>query len=229
MTGDMQLRVVNAVGKEATSYLHNVWIAYLRKDEDRRELLDRFRKVVPGIADDSPHLTKESIVAQVKDSEYLESFETCDFVAEHLCGDLWIVYAQDLPERMVSIKGSELPELGLAKADLFELATENLRRIMPSAECHGDGPWYVLSAGGDYTASLVLFDGVWEQLADSVEGEIVAVVPARDTLLFTGSESAEGLKAIREQAAHVVTTGNYVVSDTLIVRRGGRWEVFNAN
>jgi uncharacterized protein YtpQ (UPF0354 family) len=130
---------------------------------------------------------------------------------------------------MITMKLSQLDEFEIEKAGLLPLALENLTRIMPSAEQNGDGPWYWLSAGGDYEASLLLFDAVWDQLAQSVDGEIVAAVPARDTLVFTGSNSAEGLKAIKDQAAHVVKTGNYVVSETLIIRRGGKWEVFNAN
>lgn len=228
MTGDMEIRMVNAEGKEATTFLHNVWVAYSQNSEGRHEALERYASVVRSLTEHSSPPLRASVVAQVKDSEYLANLARIDSVTQHLCGDLWIVFAQDRPDRTMALTASELDRLDVERAKLLDLAIENLRRIMPAAERHGDGPWYLLTAGGDYTASLLLFD-IWDQLADSVDGEIVAVVPARDTLLYTGSESAEGLKKIKDHATQIVTTGNYVVSDTLIVRRGGQWVVFKAN
>jgi uncharacterized protein YtpQ (UPF0354 family) len=230
MTGDMQIRMVNGSGKEATSFLHNAWVEYSRSTGDRRELLERHVTVASTLAHEPIPLETTQIVATVKDSQYVGTFEPkSDQVTEHLCGDLWIVYAQDLPDRILTVKREMLNKIGIDDAALRKVAMENLRRIMPAAEQHGEGPWFFLTAGGDYTASLLLFDGLWEDLADSVDGHLVAVAPARDVLLYTGSNSHEGLKAIREQAAHVVATGNYVVTDTLIVRAGDRWEVFKAN
>ena len=230
MTGDMQIRMVNASGKEATSFLHNAWIEYSRSTADRRELLKRHISVASTLAQEPIPLETTQIVAMVKDSQYVGTFEPkFEKVTEHLCGDLWIVYAQDLPDRMLTIKRETLNPVGIDVAALRKLALENLHRIMPAAEQHGDGPWFLLTAGGDYTASLLLFDGLWEDIADTVDGDVVAVAPARDVLLYTGSNSREGLKAIRERAANIVATGNYVVSDTLFVRAGGRWEVFKAN
>jgi hypothetical protein len=229
MTGDMEIQVVNTAGKEATTYLNNLWVSYSQSPADRRAVLERFVSVAHKLTEAAPPLSREQVVAQVKDSEYLVNLSRIDAVTQHLCGDLWIVYAQDLPDRTMALKASELDDLGIDRTKLLDLAIENLCRIMPAAEQHGDGPWYLLTAGGDYTASLLLFDTLWEQLTDSVEGEIVGVVPARDTLLYTGSGSAEGLKAIKDHAVQIVATGNYVVSDTLIVRKDGRWEVFNAN
>jgi hypothetical protein len=230
MTGDMQIRMVNASGKEATSFLHNAWVEYSRNTADRRGLLERHASVASTLANEPSPLEATQIVAMVKDSEYVGMFgPKFEDVTEHLCGDLWIVYAQDLPDRMLTLKRETLNRVGIDDATLRKLATENLRRIMPAAEQHGEGPWFLLTAGGDYTASLLLFEEIWEDLATSVDGDIVAVVPARDVLLFTGSNSHEGLKAIRERAAELVATGNYIVSDTLIVRAGGRWEVFKAN
>jgi uncharacterized protein YtpQ (UPF0354 family) len=229
MTGDMQIRFVNEEGKEATTYLHNVWVAYSQNPDDRRATLERYLTVVPKLAEASPQPARDSVVAQIKDAGFFAGISNYEFVTDHLCGDLWIVYAQDLPDRMLTMKASHLSELGLEKSELLHLAVENLSRILPNAERHGDGPWYWLTAGGDYDASLLLIDTIWEQLADSVDGEIVAVVPARHTLLFTGSQSEEGLKAIKQQATETVTAGSYLISETLIVRRGGRWEVYNAN
>ena len=88
---------------------------------------------------------------------------------------------------------------GVAEGELKGLAIANLRRILPEVQRHGDGPWYLLTAGGDYVRSLLPFNEIWDQLADTVKGQIVATVPTRDVLLFTGAESAEGVQAIRQR------------------------------
>jgi uncharacterized protein YtpQ (UPF0354 family) len=129
----------------------------------------------------------------------------------------------------VSLNAERLKLAGVSDSELKEVAKTNLTRILPAAERHGDGPWYLLVAGGDYSASLLLFDEMWNDLESSVAGKIVAVVPARDLVLYTGSDSPEGVAVIRERAKDIVASGDHVISETLIMRTAGKWEVFNAN
>jgi uncharacterized protein YtpQ (UPF0354 family) len=230
MTGDSAVRAVAPSGKEATFFMDNVWISYEHDKENRRDLLERYMSTAADFDRPAAGLSREQVIAIVKDSNYISMFKPEHHVAsEHLCGDLWIVYAEDLPDRTSSLKKDRLQNAGIADDELLNLAKDNLRRILPPAQRQGDGPWYMVTAGGDYTASLLLFDGLWDDLADSVEGDLVAVAPSRDVLLYTGSESKEGLAAIRQRATEILATGNYLISETLIVRVSGRWEVFKAN
>jgi uncharacterized protein YtpQ (UPF0354 family) len=230
MAGDASVHVINSEGKESTTFLENAWIAYAKDPENRHGLLERHLSVAKSLGDDREPIARERIVAIVKDAQYVAHFEPeHEPPAEHLCGDLWVVYAEDFPDRTPSLKRSRVREAGIDESELSELAKHNLRRLMPPAERHGDGPWYLLTAGGDYTASLLLFDGLWEELANLVDGRVVAVAPARDTLLFTGSDSEEGLTAIRKHASDIITSGNYLISATMLVRVDGRWDVFNLN
>src|SRR5256885_92520 len=93
-----------------------------------------------------------------------------------------------------------------------------LSLFVPPIERHGEGPWYLLTAGGDYVASILLLDEVWQQLEEEIDGDIVAVVPARDVLLFTSSKSSEGLVRIRDKARDIAQGGHHTVSETLIRR-----------
>jgi uncharacterized protein YtpQ (UPF0354 family) len=230
MLGDSVIGIVDAAGKESTTYMDNVWLVYSRNEEDRREALERYLRLATSLVEVKAPPKRESIVAVIKDSEYMSMFRPENVAMhEHLCGDIWVVYAEDLPESIGSLSRERMEAAGVAEDELKELSRENLRRILPAAERHGDGPWFLLTAGGDYTASLLAFEGMWEDLAGSVEGDLVAVVPSRDVILYTGSNSSEGIAAIRERAHNIVTTGHHVVSETLIVRTDKRWEVFNAN
>ncbi len=231
MLGETIIGIKDEHGKEATSYMDNVWLVYSRCDEqDRRETLERYLRGAVTLTQDKPPLDRNSIVAIIKDSQYIAMFNPQNMaVHEHLCGDLWIVYAEDLPESISSLNAERLKLAGVSDSELKEVAKTNLTRILPAAERHGDGPWYLLVAGGDYSASLLLFDEMWNDLESSVAGKIVAVVPARDLVLYTGSDSPEGVAVIRERAKDIVASGDHVISETLIMRTAGKWEVFNAN
>jgi len=228
MLNDSTVQVRRPSGKELTVFMENAWIAYSGTPDGRRELLERY---AAGMAADPVEgVEKERVVAMIKDSEYMSDFKPEHKpAAEHLRGDLWVIYSQDFPDRNVSLRLDRLEEVGIPISEARSLALDNLRRMLPDAQRHGDGPWFLLTAGGDYTASLLLFDQMWDELGASVEGDLVAVVPSRDVLLYTGSNSVQGLAAIRERAAKILATGNYLVSDTLIVRRDRKWEVFKAN
>jgi uncharacterized protein YtpQ (UPF0354 family) len=229
-SSDSSLRVVNREGKESTTYLENLWLKYKSGDEDRSELIEKYARLAMELGADGPAPQKQNVVAMIKDSTYLEIGNTSGkLLTEHLCGDLWIVYAQDQPDRITSLTRDSLAELGATESELRALALENLSRILPPAECHGDGPWYLMTAGTDYVASLLLLNDVWDQVSEMVAGDIVATVPSRDVLMFTGSESTEGIAAIRERSTETCNTAPHAVSETLIVRRNGAWSVFNAN
>jgi uncharacterized protein YtpQ (UPF0354 family) len=179
---------------------------------------------------ESPLQEKQNIVPIIKDSQHLEVTNgKANFATEHLCGDLWIVYAEDQPERIMTLKRDSISSIGVTEAELRALAIENLTRILPSPGCHGGGPWYLLTAGSDYVASLFLMDSIWDQLAAMVTGDIVATVPTRDVPMFTGSRSEEGLSEIRKRSTEICDTGAHAITDTLIVRRDRTWSVFNAN
>ena len=103
---------------------------------------------------------------------------------------------------------------------------KNLPKVISRIEKHGNGPWHVLRAGNCYEASLLLIDGLWDQLGQTVTGDIVVVVPSRTLVLFTGSESAEGIEALRQRADEVFKSGDHPVSRTLLRRSPGQWQAF---
>lgn len=226
--GESVLRILGPEGEELTSYLDNLWLRYKDGSEDRRDLIERFVRFAQDACRPAAVVSKSNIVPMIKDSEYVAQLDEMT-VKEHLCGDLWIVYAVDESERMSTLKRDHVSALEINDSELRTLAVRNLCALLPPIERHGGGPWYLLSAGQDYVASLLLLDDVWSQLADSVEGSIVAAAPSRDILMYTGSDSPEGLAAMRAQAAKIVSSGSYVISESLLIRQEDRWSPFNAN
>lgn len=117
--------------------------------------------------------------------------------------------------------------MGIKRDQLKELAIENLRRILPPVEQHGGDPYYMLTAGGDYVASLVLFDDLWSKLENDVEGNVVVGIPSRDVLLYTSDKSPEGIAAMRKAIENITATEGYLVSTTMLRRHSNGWKVFS--
>lgn len=229
-SGESTLRVIAEVGEESTTHLDNLWLKYTAETEDRAELIEKYIRLAQDLGKPETTPERQNIVPMIKDSRYLEFLKPLEeFATEHLCGDLWIVYAEDQPERILTLKRQNIHRAGVNEEELRSVAIDNLTGILPAAEVHGDGPWYQLTAGNDYVASLLLLEHVWDEIATMVSGDVVATVPTRDVLLFTGSESTEGLKVLREKSSEISNSAPHAVSETLIARRNGIWSVFNAN
>lgn len=224
------LEIVSAQGKNQTLFLHNVWRQCRNSAGTRTKIFERHFDAIAAMLDPdgNPPVTKQNVVAIIKDEEYVAGFlnQKDPTVREHLVADLWIVYALDFSKITESMGESTMKELKIAREELRSLALANLRNILPETQQHGDGPWYMLTAGGDYTASLLLFDDLWSELQESVEGDIVVAVPARDVVLFTGSRSQHGIEMVRQKAREIVEGGDHVVSQTLLRRVAGKWSVF---
>jgi hypothetical protein len=225
--------VVRVRNEPQTLYFDNLWRNYRSDPEGMVAAIERSARIFsspPGKPGDLPD--KSSIVPLIKDNGYLDVARNKEtgavpFAHEHFVGDLWIVYAVDTPDAMKTLPIKDMKEMGLDPLQIKQLASENLRRIVPPIKRHGDGPVYMLAAGGDYEASLLLFDDVWEQMKELVTGDIVAAVPSRDVLLFTDSASKEGLEQMRASITEVLNSAGYLVSGTMLRRTGEKWSVFS--
>lgn len=67
----------------------------------------------------------------------------------------------------------------------------------------------MLVADGNYEASLLLADEIWQSKQIPVKGDYVVAIPSRDTLLITGSEDVENLAKIKELATSTAKDSPY--------------------
>jgi uncharacterized protein YtpQ (UPF0354 family) len=84
----------------------------------------------------------------------------------------------------------------------------------------------MVTAGGTYEASLLLFDSIWSSDNFNVDGELVVAIPSRDLLLVTGSRDKEGLEQLRKLAVKTVEEASYRLTPELFVRKEGGWLPF---
>ena len=145
-------------------------------------------------------------------------------ISRLLSNTLLIRYMIDEPGVHVFVRERDIDKN--AREQLNARAIDNLRarakrqklRFEPS------GATFVAKRDGEHDASLLLLDELWDaptRVAD-LDGDIVAVVPARGTLLFTGSSTRGGVPGLRSATA----SKKRELSQELLVRRNGAWETF---
>ncbi|HZL87299.1 MAG TPA: DUF1444 family protein [Pirellulaceae bacterium] len=115
-------------------------------------------------------------------------------IGEHLA--LSLVY--DLPTAMRSISQKDLDGWEVGFYEALEAARQNLEQMGEVKFAVLDGRVYASASGDNYDASrLVLLDLIRRF---DVQGEHVAMVPNRDTLVVTGSDDAQGLEIMTKIA-----------------------------
>ena len=231
---DLELTVTDAGGGDTTIFLANPYNEYSREPARLAEIVQTFAAALSQSASGKTAVDRSRIIPVIKDRKWIAdvhgALKARGVEQQHLTDDfneqLIIVYAEDDPTRMRFLTAQE--DIGVARHELRALAVENLRRILPKIEMRGDDKVLLVSAGGDYEASLLLIDEIWSGGQIKVNGDIVVAVPARDVLLVTGSRDRTGLKRVHELATKFVAEGPYGLTDALFVYRNGRFTKFGA-
>jgi uncharacterized protein YtpQ (UPF0354 family) len=142
-------------------------------------------------------------------------------VWEEYNSELLIFYAEDTPKTIRYLSDSDLRSLGLSRKELRRLGIRNLLSMLPSIELHGEDGVFMMTAGGDYEASLILADSIWDSGQVKVDGDVVVAIPSRDLLLICGSRHAAAIAKVREMATKMASESPYRLTPTLFVRRKG--------
>ena len=232
IVGKRELSMKFTGGNEQKAFLDNAWIEAANNPTGRVEIVRRYLKALtystesglPNTNRIVPVIRGEAYVKQIAE---LGATTTNRIVWEPLAADLDVVYAIDGEGTITFLREDDWKQLGFDLPALRKLAIQNLRRLMPELKRVGDGPTFMLVGNGNYESSLLLADGMWANEAKSINGEIVAAVPARDMLIFTGSQSPDGLKKLRQVVEEVQKNSSHLISNTILVRRNGKWEKFS--
>ena len=236
VAGRLEVLAKTPQGEEFRSYLDNAW-KQCATEPTTRVSICKERVAVLTQQRGSSRLAPlkddmGSIIPILKPTDYLDQLlpdkdGTKAFVAEPFVADIWVVYARHVEKGIAFIRPEELADLKLGMAELRALAVKNLRSKLPEVRCYDyKSSVSMIVADGTYEASLLLFDKVWEDMQKKVDGDLIVAVPCRDMLLVTGSDSKNGMTAIRQVVEEAWKKEAYCISRSLLVRRDGKWQVY---
>ena len=236
VVGELELAINMTEEGGNRAFLNNAYQMYQGESaRNRSDLVDRFvRSFVEAAA--GLERSRDAIIPIVKDRSWLEEIrqsmlqmhgkEGQDKVYEDLNDDLVVVYAIDTPSNIAYLNPDELERLDVSREDLRVLAVRNLRGLLPGIEVHRGDLVNMITADGNYEASLLLFADLWERERGKLRGDPVAAVPARDLLLFADSANADAVAQLRQLASKMRAEATYALTDRLFVLRDGNWLPF---
>jgi uncharacterized protein YtpQ (UPF0354 family) len=152
-----------------------------------------------------------------------------EFVVEDFVGDLLITYVFDLPRYFRHVNRKDCLDFGIRHDELRALSVQNLVRSRPKPEIKPGRAGVMLVLDENLESSLLLVDHLWDQFEPQLPGETIAAVPARDTILITGTEVPDGI-ALLERAIDTVwerSEQRLQLSRSVLVRRSKSWHVFD--
>lgn len=238
IAGPMELSIERD-GETLTAYLDNAYARYQAEPERLHDVIaDYVGATLETLHSVGAGIDASRIVPVIKDVAYLEEVglnhggDAPSLAHDRYNDHLVILYAEDTPRNMRFLSEPDLEELGIPRDRRRAIAVENFGALLPDVEARGGEGTYMLIADGFYEASLLLFDDIWTgdiwvNGTMPVAGELVVAVPARDILLVTGSDDAEGLNTLRQVAEEVVAGAPYALTSQLFVYRGGQFVPFD--
>lgn len=231
---DQELSVTNPKGKKSTMFLDNAYAEYRRDPKALSAVIQKFSAGLAEFPGEEASLDRSRIVPIVKDRKWLVEIRRSlqarsaepppENVFDDLNEELVVVYAEDNPKSIRYLTPKNLQDLGVERGELRGLAVENLKRLLPRIAVHPGPLVSMVKADGNYEASLLLFDELWQDGQIRVEGDPVVAVPARDVLLVTGSRHPAGIAKLRELAAQVARGSPYHLTSELFVYRQGSFK-----
>jgi uncharacterized protein YtpQ (UPF0354 family) len=229
----LELQVEPRGATSRSVFLDNAYRVYSQEPKALDEVLKRYVASTLESLPDAGQIDRSRVIPIVKDRAWLTEIaqslqqrgmkQAPDNVFEEFADELVIVYAEDTPTSIRYLTKASLKELGLTQVELRPLAVQNLGRLLPNVEIHKGPLVSMVTAGGNFEASLMALSDIWEDLRTQVDGDIVVAIPARDLLLVTGSKTPGGVAKLRELTAKAYRESSYQLTTSLFVRSNGRF------
>jgi uncharacterized protein YtpQ (UPF0354 family) len=223
--------------KEFLHYLDNAYNAYKAQPDSLDQLLERYAASSGDLYKDHKEIDINRIVPVIKSISYLDNIKSLSKESglgkepwvpyKKYNDDLIIVYAEDTQNSIRYFSEEDFNKLAIPLDSLLPLAIKNLDSILPEIQSKGDNGIFMITAGGDFEASLILFKSIWTTDNFKVRGEIVISIPNRDMLMITGSKDEKGIKTLKNITEETYSTGNYQVTPYLFKWDGVKFERFD--
>ncbi len=148
-------------------------------------------------------------------------------VLRPLVDGLYVAYVVDDGSSYHYVQNRHLEQGGVSEEELHEIGLRNLLAVVGQRDLRVQ-PYQNIHAvlmGGDFEASLILLDQIWEHhFQQFVPGAYAVAIPARDILAFCDTTNAAGLAELGELIERIYTTGDHPVSSRIYVRHQSRWQ-----
>lgn len=171
-------------------------------------------------------------VPRIKTNQFIETLEAIEGMNEEnmpicspLFGDLLVTYSLDIGDSYISASPSICEEYKINIDKLPLLASTNAMQLMRDMKFNTDGTIYELITGNDLEACTILFPELWLQISGEIGGDVLAIVPHRNNIFYTRSDSSEGIVALNNMLGKFNFNDTHSLSKNLYLFSKGQWSV----
>ena len=212
---------------EAKYYVDDVYKLYRNNPNSIEEIIS----IHAASAEDfliSQKPAIENVVPLLKQIESLKgpNRQFDSLVFESYNDQLLIIYSLTSETTIKPLAKDAFRSLGITLDSLRKASLKNLDRIVPLLNRKEEDGAYIISAGGDFEASLVLLSSFWTKENLPVDGDFVVAIPTNNLLFVTGSNNWAQIKRLRLRASEEFRRGPYSVSQQLFKWTGSKFEVY---
>ncbi len=214
--------------------LGNLYAEFSRLDEEHRDqriseiaraALSHMKPIPDEFSDASydlrPRLWARSTFENMRLRNLIDGGPEPNWPIEAIGSHLILSLVYDLPESVRSVNGDELEGWGVSFWEAREAAITNLAQENFMVASLGEA-LYASNTGDSYDATRLILSALTDQF--QIEGDMVAMVPNRDTLLITGDQSELGIKMMVELAARELAENPRPLVAAPLIFRDGNWE-----
>jgi hypothetical protein len=215
--------------------IHRLVNAYAEFRKDPRERDGIFERWLDSLTELAQPLTvtRTNILPLVKDRTWLSNAydpvgvpavgSAQALIHEALNDDLFVVYMV-MGASFQFLKREDLASAGIPEQEVRSLALANMRaRINPPAFVDAPVGW-LLNVGGNFEATQLIDDDVWNDPRFSGAETLLVAVPDRNSILASIDVSVSGVWALAAMASSLARSESYPITNKLFVRRGMSFE-----
>lgn len=150
-------------------------------------------------------------------------------VLRDLGNDLLVSYVLDDGDRFVFVNNRQIAAEGLTGDELHRIGLGNLADAANASgvQVHPYGSIFAVIAGGNFEASLILLDDLWERaFRPFVAGTYAIAIPCRDILGFGDADDPNVRAELRAMIDRLPPDADHRLLDGLFVRVPGGWTRF---
>ena len=172
------------------------------------------------------------IVPRVKHTNFLSALSEIPGMTDYLMpitrpivGDLLLTYSIDQGAEFTSISKKTLSNLDKSMDDIHSMALANCLQVMRSLRVNTNDSIFELSADENMAACSILFPDLWKHIEEELEGKIIAAFIHRDSVLYTRSDSENGVIELNKIIDTFNFSDNHALSEKIYKIGEDGWEI----
>ena len=232
---DNLIITVSYLEMENKQFLDNAYIEYKMQPDSIKAIIIRHINSHAEFYKNKETINLERIVPTIKSADYIEKVAQSNginandlsLVYEKYNDQLIILYAEDTDNSISYFSPTSFNALGIDKEGLLQQAVNNIKELISEVNRSGENGTYMITAGGDYENSLILWEELWTKENFNVNGDFIIAIPNRDILFVTGSNDKAGIDLLKKNTAQSYREGTYPVSPYLFKWNGTKFEKYD--